>query len=96
MTDYHTITNNDKSNRKGILRKAESDAIHSKYFDCSRCNENPLKCPMNTVLTSRLTFPVRFIRNSAKYANDNNNADYVENETDLSHIVFNDDNTGKH
>ena len=44
----------------------------------------------------RLTFPVRFIRNSAKYANDNNNADHVENETDLSHIVFNDDNTGKH
>lgn len=55
LTDYHTIiTNNDKSNRKGILRKAESDAIHSnsKYFDCSRCNENPLKCPMNTVLAS--------------------------------------------
>ena len=44
----------------------------------------------------RLTFPVRFIRNSVKYANDNNNADHVENETDLSHIVFNDDNTGKH
>ena len=52
MTDYHTITNNDKSSRKGILRKAESDAIHSKYFDCSRCNENPLQRPMNTVLTS--------------------------------------------
>ena len=35
MTDYHTIANNDESSRNGILRKAESGAIHSnsKYFD---------------------------------------------------------------
>lgn len=52
MTDYHTIAIMTKETEKGILRKAESNAIHSKYFDCSRCNENPLKYPMNTVLAS--------------------------------------------